>query len=679
MQRLLYSITLLAFVFATACGDDPRPPRTTDPGNGAANGGQNQNQTTNQNQEECEPSEEEFCALNGFECGQHQFTDSCGNTLVASCGAASEVCGEFETCGGGGDEGMCGCTSETDEELCIEEEYECGPMTATDSCGVERNVQTCGLTSEVCESFETCGGAGVEGQCGCTPTTCEAEGILCGTISDQCDGELHCDLFCANQIDVGDQHGCAVGSGSIKCWGRNSFGQLGVGDTSNRQNPEDVIGVDAAVQVSAGSYHSCALMEDSSVRCWGNNSRGQLGVGSTVSTTEPSSQAIFSGAVSIASGEYHSCAIIGADVTFADPEGGDKVLPAGQVHCWGSNDFGQIGDPILDFGTTVGIPTLVDLPYSPNMVAVEIAVGANHSCALMGEIGGNAREAVYCWGLNTFGQINPREPNYDEDTVLAGVAATGGILSRVGTPTQISHEDEMLRPRSITAGENHTCVLDDDTEDVVCWGALYSEPRTQSPCNFSVTFIDSDGEPQETPTTLTPSYCSILPRFDPDDEETEFFPALNYSIQSNGRHQNSSAIINGLSNAPFRFSIRQTPGAANHLPPLSIASGSNHFCAVVDIDPLTHSNLFCLGNNRYGQIGDGTDNNWFYTRNVNRDVNDGIVEAVQVSMGLDFSCALLVNNNVQCWGNNQHGQIGNSELQEDESFRPFDVRLQVAD
>jgi alpha-tubulin suppressor-like RCC1 family protein len=79
-------------------------------------------------------------------------------------------------------------------------------------------------------------------------------------------------------VSAGTEHSCAVVDGVLACWGLNTDGQLGVGDTMNRLAPEVVAG-GPWLQVAAGSAHSCALASDGSVACWGANARGQLGVG----------------------------------------------------------------------------------------------------------------------------------------------------------------------------------------------------------------------------------------------------------------------------------------------------------------------------------------------------------------------------------------------------------------
>ncbi|HEY8086989.1 MAG TPA: hypothetical protein VIF09_04070, partial [Polyangiaceae bacterium] len=113
--------------------------------------------------------------------------DGCGNE-IPNCGN----CTPPQTCGGGGKAGQCGLpeAGSCQPETCAQQNIFCGP--AGDGCG--NLIQSCGT----CTPPQTCGGGGVSGQCGggdagtCTPKSCAAQGLQCGTASDGCGNVINC-------------------------------------------------------------------------------------------------------------------------------------------------------------------------------------------------------------------------------------------------------------------------------------------------------------------------------------------------------------------------------------------------------------------------------------------------------------------------------------------------------
>ena len=96
----------------------------------------------------------------------------------------------------------------------------------------------------------------------------------------------------ATAIAAGSNHSCAVlDNASVKCWGLNHYGQLGIenttkmGDSSSRMGdnlPSIDLGTGrTATAIAAGDEHTCALLDNASVKCWGSNAYGQLGIDNT--------------------------------------------------------------------------------------------------------------------------------------------------------------------------------------------------------------------------------------------------------------------------------------------------------------------------------------------------------------------------------------------------------------
>lgn len=253
----------------------------------------------------------------------------------------------------------------------------------------------------------------------------------------------------AVQVAAGGQHVCAtLASSKVRCWGAGSDGQLGyanqadVGDTETPFAAGDVLAVTGAFAMAAGDAHSCALLNNGAVRCWGYGGDGRLGNGDPMSIgdDEAATHDVDLGvaAVQVVAGNAHTCARVvgggvrcwgaGADGRLGygniDSIGDDEaprlagdvslgreavglaagaahtcaLLADGAVRCWGKNDRGQLGR-----GNTLSIgddePPSIGTPVALGGLAVAIAAGGDHTCALMVD------QTVRCWGANEAGQL----------------------------------------------------------------------------------------------------------------------------------------------------------------------------------------------------------------------------------------------------------------------------------
>ncbi|HEY9060072.1 MAG TPA: hypothetical protein VIO64_06155 [Pseudobacteroides sp.] len=178
-------------------------------------------------------------------------------------------------------------------------------------------------------------------------------------------------------VASGQYHGLAIlNDGTVKSWGQNDNGQLGINSTDDMTNPIDIPGLGGVKQIAAGQYHSIALMEDGTVKVWGKNNFGQLGLGDIVDRFTPVTIPGLAGVKQIAAGYNSSYA----------------VMNDGTVKAWGYNGLGRLGlGDFEDRKTPVTIPDLLDVWY--------IAAGAFHVFAH------TADGKIKSWGKNAFGQL----------------------------------------------------------------------------------------------------------------------------------------------------------------------------------------------------------------------------------------------------------------------------------
>lgn len=152
-------------------------------------------------------------------------------------------------------------------------------------------------------------------------------------------------------IAAGGSNTCVITvSGGLKCWGGNRFGQLGDGTTIDRAEPTDVIGLQSGViQVAPGSMHTCALLADGTVKCWGRDTFGQLGV-------RPNEEcAGVPKKIRIASEPVpEPCALtpltvdaLGTSIATLSGRGNSTcaVTTSGGVKCWGTAQQALLADP----------------------------------------------------------------------------------------------------------------------------------------------------------------------------------------------------------------------------------------------------------------------------------------------------------------------------------------------
>jgi cysteine-rich repeat protein len=223
----------------------------------------------------------------------------------------------------------------------------------------------------------------------------------------------------ALQVVGGNGHTCVrTSDGRVSCWGYNGVAHYSSASWQSDGAPFTTFADLAAVEITAGGGHGCARNGNGQVFCWGLNYYGELGDGTRTDSLNPSAVPGLS-AVEISAGGGHTCA----------------RRSDGTVACWGDNLSGQLGDGTL---VNQSLPVVVDGLTG----AVGIAAGERHTCARLND------GTVACWGANEAGQLG------DGSTVdRAKPAAVLGLTGVV----------------EITAGAQHSCARLNDGR-VVCWG-----------------------------------------------------------------------------------------------------------------------------------------------------------------------------------------------------------------
>jgi len=136
-------------------------------------------------------------------------------------------------------------------------------------------------------------------------------------------------------VSTGSNVACALtNSGTVLCWGDNTYGEVGNNSPLPAMFPSPVVGSDGTTPISgvtdivSGDRSTCALTNAGNLLCWGYNFFGEL-----TTINPPNSSTAFaalgiSNVTQLTAGYDHNCAIVSS----------------GNVECWGSNSDGEIGN-----------------------------------------------------------------------------------------------------------------------------------------------------------------------------------------------------------------------------------------------------------------------------------------------------------------------------------------------
>lgn len=213
------------------------------------------------------------------------------------------------------------------------------------------------------------------------------------------------------QIALGEAHSCALlADNTIKCWGDNSYGQLGLGSTINKGdqsgsmgNALPVVNVgsdDEIVDIKAMAHTTCVQFANEGIKCWGRNNYAQAGTETNTDTIiGDSSDEMGDNLITVPVptdidkfevGRHHACVLTDSD----------------EFYCWGYNGYGQVGLNSTDtsIGNNAGEITAQVVVTRFYSSIRDISLGAYHTCARYADFS-NYKANVRCWGRNHHGEL----------------------------------------------------------------------------------------------------------------------------------------------------------------------------------------------------------------------------------------------------------------------------------
>jgi len=525
---------------------------------------------------------------------------------------AGTTCGAFERCDSSN--GKClpmvtECISSAPGAVVCRNDtvLSCGPDLVTASA---RSVCDGRCKSGVCQA-PTCGDDKVEAGEDCDDAAANASGACakcktpsCGdgvlyTGHEQCDDGNRvsgdgCSASCTAEpveLALGNAVTCVRSSlGSVKCWGYNGTGQLGLGDTANRGGttntvPSKLPAIDLgagrkAIAISARGSSVCALLDNADLKCWGNNYWGQLGTGDADARGDDPDEMgdalkpipLGSGltAIGLSAGESHTCAL----------------LAGGGVKCWGSKEYGQLGQD-----NKQNAPSPKELP-SIQFARPAVAVSASNflfngkggenggsTCALLDD--GSAR----CWG-STDGVTHAASADLDSSYGIGDAPSEMSALATLtfgGSPA-----------KSILAGTVSAVVLSDGSLRLWGTGAQLGQPALgsaqigMSPASLAgLSAVQTGGKKVKSFAIGLDHACAV-------------FDGGVLKCWGNGSEgQLGLGSTLATTTAPSEISAVGLGGRTAQ----QVAAGKHHTCAILDDGALR-----CWGDNDSGQLGLGHSN-----------------------------------------------------------------------
>jgi len=272
-----------------------------------------------------------------------------------------------------------------------------------------------------------CWGRNVDGQLGDVSYVNKEYPIYVCDSNYDCQDNNEYRLNNIKKIIAGYHHTCALNNfNEVYCWGANAYGELGKGDFVKSNFALKVSSLNNSVkELTSGWGFNCVLLFDGTAKCWGRNTWGCVGNGNTINVSIPEF---------VLNSDDNS---VFENIKEIKSTGQASYLKTfdNEVYFWGSNEYGQWGDPNYDLNAFG-----YNYPYPVDHSFENYYLNYHHVCAT------NNDGFYYCFGKNNFGQL--------------------GIDSNINfnTPQKIN-----IKFIDFSIGGNQTCGQT-SFNNIFCWG-----------------------------------------------------------------------------------------------------------------------------------------------------------------------------------------------------------------
>lgn len=478
-------------------------------------------------------------------------------------------------------------------------------------------------------------------------------------------------------ISGGSDHTCGMrGDYSIWCWGLNSSGQIGDGTTITKSRPASTqANIANTTTIASNGAHNCSIRENGTLWCWGNPISGQLGDNQNTMLRARPIQ-VHSDTSDIGWRDWKSVAI-GSAFTCG-------IRANGTLWCWGDSEFGALGDG-----------QAVTDKFRPNQVKnnfggagwsdwVNVSSGGGHSCGVRQD------GSAWCWGSGALGKLGNGDtadqylpvqvqdatgPGYWTDwvTVKAGEFYSCGVRkngtawcwggAQYGRLGDNQNTVDQTRPVQVvdTAGTGtwndwvdievsgaHSCGIRANGR-AYCWGR-----------GSAGRLGNNSTADQVAPVEVHTNAAS--PGWDDWAKIVTSAGGHTCGLRHNGTAwcwgtQDSGRLGDGGTTSymarPTQVKNDSITSSAGWNDWVSIEVGYWHTCGA-----RSNGRLYCWGRVDYAQVGDGQ--NWENrTRPVS--VHKEYRLLTEVSPGAEHTCSVRNDGTAWCWGNPQHGRLGDGQ------------------